>query len=235
MSKTIAIITAGGTGKRMKSTIYKQFMEIEGIPILALTLKHFEQADFIDGIIVTSPAESLIQTAEEVIDRYHISKVLKIVEGGSMRQHSVYNAIRALPKDTGYVFIHDGVRPFLSGDFLESLYKSVQENKAVIPGIKPVETLKAIDNHQVKETINRDKTILVQTPQVFEAELLISAYNRVDLINQTFTDDAAIVETAGTAELIWIEGLPYNLKITTPEDLEIAHFLYDKYLKKELI
>ena len=114
MPKTIAIITAGGTGKRMKSSIYKQFIELQGVPILAITIKQFELNPGIDGIIITSPGDAMYQTAEEIVDRFQFKKVLKIVEGGPERQFSVWNALKAVPSSTEFVLIHDGVRPFIS-------------------------------------------------------------------------------------------------------------------------
>ncbi|RMG24730.1 MAG: 2-C-methyl-D-erythritol 4-phosphate cytidylyltransferase, partial [Methanobacteriota archaeon] len=194
MPRTIAIITAGGTGKRMKSSVYKQFIQIQGIPILAITIKQFELNPEIDGIIITSPGDALYQTAEDIVDRFQFKKVLKIVEGGSERQFSVWNALKATPGDTEFVLIHDGVRPFVSQKFLDRIIQTGYEKGACIPALKPSETVKQIADHQIKSTLDRDSLILVQTPQMFRMSEIREAYEKADLTTQHFTDDSAVME-----------------------------------------
>lgn len=233
MARTIAIVTAGGTGKRMKSSIYKQFIEIRGVPILALALLHFERSPLIDGIIITSPPNALIYTAEEIVDRFRFKKVLKIVEGGSERQFSVFHALQSVPADTELVLIHDGVRPFLTDEFLHTLIQEGFQNKAVVPVLKPYETIKRIEHDHIRETVNRNDYVLVQTPQVFDFHLIKQAFETVSLEENTFTDDAAILEKSGLAPIHIVKGLKCNIKITQPEDLALAEFYYDQLLKEK--
>jgi 2-C-methyl-D-erythritol 4-phosphate cytidylyltransferase len=235
MPKTIAIITAGGTGKRMKSSIYKQFIELQGVPILAITIKQFELNPEIDGIIVTSPGDAMYQTAEEIVDRFQFKKVLKIVEGGPERQFSVWNALKAVPPSTEFVLIHDGVRPFVSREFLDRLLECGYSYNACIPALKPHETVKQIHNDIVENTLDRNSLILVQTPQMFNFDMLFTAFQEANLNEQHFTDDAAVLEQRKTIPIHWVEGDPINIKITTPEDLAIAETIFEKYFKKDFV
>ena len=226
------IITAGGIGKRMGKDRYKQFLEIHGIPILALTIKQFQAHPEIDDIIIVVPRDVVEMTKKEIVEKYRFKKVSKVISGGRERQFSVENAIKALSKETDTIMIHDGVRPFVTQGDISELIKEDKNKKAIIPALKPKETVKNIDGEIVKKTIDRTKYILVQTPQIFERKLLEEVYNSLDLNNVHITDDASLFEQQGQ-KVTWINGLEENIKITTPADLELAEFYYNKFYKKD--
>ncbi|MCK5077595.1 MAG: 2-C-methyl-D-erythritol 4-phosphate cytidylyltransferase, partial [Calditrichia bacterium] len=135
------IITAGGIGKRMGKDRYKQFLEIHGIPILALTIKQFQAHPEIDDIIIVVPRDVVEMTKKEIVEKYRFKKVSKVISGGRERQFSVENAIKALSKETDTIMIHDGVRPFVTQGVISELIKEVKNKKAVIPALKPRETV----------------------------------------------------------------------------------------------
>ena len=226
------IITAGGVGKRMGKDTYKQYLEIYGIPILALTTKKFQEHPQIDDIILVVPEDVVEMTREKIVKKYNLTKVSKVIKGGKERQFSVKNAIDALPEETEIVLIHDGVRPFITEEFISELLSEVNNKNAVIPALKPKETIKKINGEIVQGTINRNDYILVQTPQVFQRKILEEVYSNFDINKIQVTDDASLLENQGH-NVNWIAGLEQNIKITTPADLELAEYYLKKYYKRD--
>jgi len=224
-----AILTAGGIGKRMGKDTYKQFLQIHGIPILALSIQQFQNHPKIDDIMVVVPEDSIAQTQSDIVQRYKFTKVSQVIAGGKERQFSVENAIKLLSEETTIVMIHDGVRPFINRPLISDLLKQVKSKQAVIPALKPKETVKRVQMDVVKNTINRSGLVLVQTPQVFDRKLLETVYRTSDLHHVQVTDDASLFEQQGIP-VFWVPGLEQNIKITTPADLELAEFYYDKFL-----
>lgn len=217
-----AIVLAAGQGKRMGTTVQKQYLEIGGKPVLYYSLYAFSQCEFIDEIIVVVGENQKEYCEREIISKYQIKKVKAIVPGGAERYDSVWNGLQyALD---GYVFIHDGARPFIEDTILQRAYLEVKANKACVVGMPVKDTIKVSDeNGFVADTPDRSSLWQVQTPQVFETALVKEAYMKLMEHGQkNVTDDAMVVETMLGHKVKLVEGSYENIKITTPEDLEIA-------------
>ena len=216
------MIVAGGKGLRMGASIPKQFLPVNGLPILMLTIKRFREYDGSLRIILVLPKEQH-EYWNELCKNYHFTDAYAVVEGGETRFHSVRNGLAAIPDDTqGVVGIHDGVRPFPSVEVIRACYETARTAKAVIPVVPVVETVRHIVAGGKTETVDRADYRLVQTPQTFDIQLLKQAYAQP--YRDCFTDDASVVESAGY-EVTLIEGNRENIKITTPFDLRIARIL----------
>lgn len=217
-----AVIVAGGKGLRMGASIPKQFLPVNGLPILMLTIKRFREYDGSLRIILVLPKEQH-EYWNELCKNYHFTDAYAVVEGGETRFHSVRNGLAAIPDDAeGVVGIHDGVRPFPSVEVIRACYETARTAKAVIPVVPVVETVRHIVAGGKTETVDRADYWLVQTPQTFDIQLLKQAYAQP--YRDCFTDDASVVESAGH-EVTLIEGNRENIKITTPFDLRIARIL----------
>ena len=217
-----ALIVAGGKGLRMGASIPKQFLPVNGLPILMLTIKRFREYDGSLRIILVLPKEQH-EYWNELCKNYHFTDAYAVVEGGETRFHSVRNGLAAIPDDAeGVVGIHDGVRPFPSVEVIRACYETARTAKAVIPVVPVVETVRHIVAGGKTETVDRADYRLVQTPQTFDIQLLKQAYAQP--YRDCFTDDASVVESAGH-EVTLIEGNRENIKITTPFDLRIARIL----------
>lgn len=221
--KCTAIVLAAGQGKRMGTKVQKQYLEISGKPVLFYSLDAFQRSNIIDEIILVVGENQEDYCKKEIVEKYGITKVSKIVKGGSERYYSVWNGLQAMSED-GYVFIHDGARPFVTEEILSRAYDAVQTEKACVVGMPVKDTIKiADDNKFAKETPNRNYVWMVQTPQVFEKTLVKEAYSL--LMEQEIiqvTDDAMVVEKMLNRNVKLVEGSYENIKITTPEDLKIA-------------
>ncbi len=216
------MIVAGGKGLRMGASIPKQFLPVNGLPILMLTIKRFREYDGSLRIILVLPKEQH-EYWNELCKNYHFTDAYAVVEGGETRFHSVRNGLAAIPDDTqGVVGIHDGVRPFPSVEVIRACYETARTAKAVIPVVPVVETVRHIMPGGKTETVDRADYRLVQTPQTFDIQMLKQAYAQP--YRDCFTDDASVVESAGH-EVTLIEGNRENIKITTPFDLRIARIL----------
>lgn len=216
------MIVAGGKGLRMGASIPKQFLPVNGLPILMLTIKRFREYDGSLRIILVLPKEQH-EYWNELCKNYHFTDAYAVVEGGETRFHSVRNGLAAIPDDAeGVVGIHDGVRPFPSVEVIRACYEAARTAKAVIPVVPVVETVRHIVAGGKTETVDRADYRLVQTPQTFDIQLLKQAYAQP--YRDCFTDDASVVESAGH-EVTLIEGNRENIKITTPFDLRIARIL----------
>lgn len=216
------VIVAGGKGLRMGANIPKQFLPVNGLPILMLTIKRFMEYDGALKIILVLPKEQQ-EYWNELCKNYHFTGVYAVVDGGETRFHSVKNGLDVIPDDTeGVVGVHDGVRPFPSVEVIKACYETARTAKAVIPVVPVVETLRHIEPDGSSETVSRAEYRLVQTPQTFDIQLLKRAYAQP--YNDSFTDDASVVESYGHA-ITLIEGNRENIKITTPIDLRVARIL----------
>lgn len=230
------IILAAGQGRRMGAGVQKQYMELEGKPLLYYSLKMFERSAVISDIVLVVGKGQEEFVRAEIVERYHITKVCKIVSGGAERYDSVWQGLKAANamKTEGYVFIHDGARPFVDEEILERGYETVQRYQACVAGMPSKDTVKTVDESQfAKETPERKYVWLVQTPQVFEKPLIMQAYSRLmKEENINVTDDAMVVEQMMKIPVKLFEGSYENIKVTTPEDMEIATVLLGKRLKK---
>lgn len=226
--KTTAIVLAGGRGKRMNSSVPKQFLIIKDKPVLYYSLKAFEDS-FIDSVILVATEDDMEYCRQEIVDKYGLKKVVKIVAGGKERYHSVLNGIKEAD-ECNFIFIHDGARPFVTQDMLTRLLESVEKNKACVAGMPVKDTIKIADEEgYIDTTPKRELVWMIQTPQVFDYALIKKAYlilerDEYSLLQKgiSITDDAMVVEMLLGEKVKLVEGSYQNIKITTPEDLTIA-------------
>jgi 2-C-methyl-D-erythritol 4-phosphate cytidylyltransferase len=214
-----AIITAGGTGTRMGSDIPKQYLTLNGIPILVRTLKVFQDHPDIDTIIVTVPPGDEKLCLSEFVSRFELTKVRDAVAGGTDRQASVYNGLACLA-DTDLVAIHDGARPLVSQSIVSRTIEAARSTGAALAGIRVRQTVKRVIGSHL-ETIPRSDLWVAHTPQTFRTDLIIDAHRRARDDEFTGTDDASLVERLGHPVRM-VEDSDENIKITTPKDLEFA-------------
>lgn len=198
-----AIVLSAGQGKRMGTSVQKQYIELQGKPIIYYTLSVFQKSEIIDDIILVVGKDQLKYVQEEIVRKYHFTKVKTVVEGGHERYASVWQGLKAREYDKyyeniqdGYVFIHDGARPFVDEEMLERAYDTVRKYKACVAGVPSKDTIKLINEEQFAVTTpEREYVWAVQTPQVFEKTLIFEAYARLmeeECVH--VTDDAMVVE-----------------------------------------
>ncbi|MFO7982565.1 MAG: 2-C-methyl-D-erythritol 4-phosphate cytidylyltransferase [Desulfuromonadales bacterium] len=226
--KTIALIPAAGMGRRMKAGFNKQYLQLNGRPILARTLALFDEHPRIDRIIVISPADEIDFCRTEIIERFGFTKVQALVSGGLERQDSVRNGLDACgaeAEDT--VLIHDGVRPLLPPLLIDEVIDTSRRSGACVVGVPVKDTVKCVENGKIVATPDRRTLWLAQTPQAFRFSLLDAAYRKAAEENVVATDDASLVEHLGHPVSI-IEGSDRNIKITTSEDLVLARAFSDE-------
>ena len=224
--KTVAIIPAAGAGVRMQTNRPKQFLDLDGRPVLAVTLERFQACPVIDSIILITPEQDVEYARKEIVEIYGLTKVEKVVAGGERRQDSVRLGLEAWDGHDGLVLIHDGARPLVPADLIVRVIDAAKENRAVITALPAKETVKEVDeNALVLKTYDRQKVWLVQTPQVFRYEDILMAHQRaIQESWEEVTDDALLMEKVGIPVKV-IEGSKDNIKVTTPRDLELARFL----------
>jgi 2-C-methyl-D-erythritol 4-phosphate cytidylyltransferase len=233
MGRCAAIVLAAGTGSRMKSDIPKQYLPLDGRPVIYYSLKAFEESA-VDEIVLVAGVDDIAFCKNEIVGKYHFHKVTQIVPGGRERYDSVFEGLRAL-RDVDYVLIHDGARPMLTQDIIARSLVCVKEENACVAGMPVKDTIKVVDDAlYASVTPDRSHLWLVQTPQSFSGELLRRAYetlHRRQAAGESIrgiTDDAMLVEQMTGVQAKLIEGSYENIKITTPEDLDVA----DVFLKK---
>lgn len=229
--KVTAIIVAAGSGKRFGGQVKKQFLEINGKPVLRYTLERFQACDKIDDITVVVPQEGLQRLTSEIPDQWGLSKVKKVISGGAERQDSVWAALKKLQDDVEIVAVHDGVRPFITSEMIAKLVDAAGKYGAALVGVKPKDTIKLTREAVVVETLDRRSLVSVQTPQVFKKELLVKAYQKARLDEYKSTDDSALVENLGE-KVVVVEGSYENIKITSPEDIVIAEAFLNRDASK---
>jgi len=224
--KTAAIITAAGAGIRMGGDQAKQFMDLGGRPLLAVTLERFERSPDIEGILLVVPPGKVTECRDRIVKKYSLAKVVKVVAGGKRRQDSVRLGLEATEGHYPFVLIHDGVRPLVSPELISRVARAMNQHRAVIPALVARETIKEADRAGlVVKTLDRRALWLVQTPQAFRYEDILEAHRRaLEEKWEEMTDDALLVERTGIPVKI-IEGSEENIKITTPRDMELARFL----------
>jgi 2-C-methyl-D-erythritol 4-phosphate cytidylyltransferase len=225
--KTVAVIVAAGAGKRIEGELPKQFLTLGDKPILAHTIEKFETCKLINEIILVVPEEYMGYCSQSIVDKFSFRKTKKIVCGGKERQDSVYLGLKACPGNSSIVVIHDGVRPFITSDKISESVRLCQTKKAVVLAVAPRDTIKRAANGMVVTTLDRSKLCLVQTPQVFEYELILDAHQKAKDEGFVGTDDSALVERLGHQVTI-LEGDYQNIKIPTAADLVVAERLLVK-------
>ena len=221
--RNTAIVLAAGQGKRMHSKIQKQFMELNGMPVLCYSLRCFQESPPIRDIILVTGEEHVSWCREEIVEKYGFTKVSAVVSGGKERYDSVYEGLRVC-KDTEYVLIHDGARPFIDNGIIERGLMAAAQTGASVVGMPSKDTVKIADAEgNVSETPDRSSVWIVQTPQIFRYPLIYDAYTSILKKEMTgITDDAMVAEHETGVKIRFSEGSYRNIKITTPEDLVIA-------------
>ena len=221
--KYAAIVLAAGSGKRMNSQVHKQHLIIQDRPVLYYSLKAFEDSAVDEIVLVVGKGEEEF-CRKEIVDKYGISKVKAIVEGGKERYHSVFEGLKQT-SDADYVLIHDGARPFVNQDIIRRCMQEVQKYQACVVGMPVKDTIKIADEEgYANQTPDRKNVWMIQTPQTFSYALIYEAYEEMLKTEDTaITDDAMVLERIKGKKSKLIEGSYRNIKITTPEDLLIAN------------
>jgi 2-C-methyl-D-erythritol 4-phosphate cytidylyltransferase len=230
------ILPAAGLGTRMgravpekAGTSRKQFMLLEGSPILLHTIRKFVSSPAVSEIVVALRGEDL-EWVRDLLERETFAKPVRLVEGGDSRQDSVENALATLSPGTELVAVHDAVRPFIELSVLDKVFAEAQETGAAIVGIVPVDTVKQVHRNKIRQTIPRERLILAQTPQVFRYDLLKQAFAKAREDGFAGTDESSLVERLEQVEVSVIPGSDRNIKITKPSDMDLARL----FLAEEL-
>ena len=225
-----AVIVAAGKGKRMGTEISKQFLPLGGKEILAHTVQKFEKAKNIRDIILVTGADSL-QDVQEMAQEYGWEKIVSIVAGGKERHDSVWNGLQQVAADTEIILIHDGVRPFVTEDILNISIETALEMGGCVAGVPAKDTIKVCDGENIAiATPDRNALWQIQTPQTFQKERIVKAYEQAKEDGFVGTDDASFAEHCGYPVKV-IMGSYRNIKITTKEDLIIG----EAFLKEEQV
>lgn len=227
MSKFSAIVLSAGTGSRMKSDIPKQYMDLNGKPVIYYSLKAFEENGF-SSIILVCGKDDVEYCKKEIVEKYNLTSVKAVVPGGKERYHSVFEGLKAIT-DADYVFIHDGARPMITQDIINRLKDAVVEEEAAVAGMPVKDTINIVDDGAyVAEMPERKYVWQVQTPQCFAFSIIYEAYKNIIQDEEEgwtipmVTDDAMVLSYATDHEVKMVEADYRNIKITTPEDLLIA-------------
>jgi 2-C-methyl-D-erythritol 4-phosphate cytidylyltransferase len=217
-----AIVVAGGTGSRMQAPLKKQFLELDGLPIVSHTLMAVDRCPVLERLILVVPQQDLAWCRNEILAPLSLVCEVQLVAGGLRRQESVANGLAAVGADDGIVMIHDGVRPFVRPSLITACLAGVQATGACIPVIPATDTLKQVGpNGVIVQTLDRGAIRLAQTPQTFFIGLIRRAHQSALQRGFDATDDASVVEFAGGTVTV-VPGDPENIKITTPQDLLTA-------------
>lgn len=220
--KYFAIITGGGTGSRMGESVPKQFLPLQGIPVIMRTIRHFQLLT--DTIFVTLPKQ-WFEYWQELQGRYGFNIPHVLIEGGSTRFESVRNAVSHLPKE-GFVAIHDAVRPFVTSSFIQTCFEHAENYGSAVVSVPVKDSLRMTSGTKTK-AVDRNDFFAVQTPQIFLCEIIKKAYGQP--FQPCFTDDATVVESLGY-EIELIQGDERNMKITTKEDLLFAEYIVNQLI-----
>lgn len=227
--KATAIVLAAGSGTRMKSGEKKQFLPVNGLPLMAWSLLQFEKYPAIEAIVLVTPEEDLDRALKICMD-LKLSKVRNIVAGGDKRFKSVYRGLLAVDPATDMVLIHDAARPLLTQEVIMNCIKGAFNYKACVASVKEKNTVKRGDGKGfAAETLDRSSLYEIQTPQAFDYKLIMRAYYELKRTIEEYgtdeakiTDDAVVVENMTDTKVALVEGDYRNIKVTTPEDLIIA-------------
>jgi len=216
------IITAAGSGTRYSTETLKQLVEVNGRPILLHTLDKFLMVPEISQIVITAPKDC-VETYEKLIKSLEGKNQIEVIVGGATRFESVKNGFETL-SNVSHVMVHDGVRPNVSNSLICDLIQKSQTHFAVIPGVPISSTVKNVISDRVQNTVDRSSLVEVQTPQLFEYELLARAYGQEVGRSINLTDEACLIENLGI-EVVVVEGTKENLKLTVPDDFSYFEYL----------
>jgi 2-C-methyl-D-erythritol 4-phosphate cytidylyltransferase len=228
--KVGAIIPGAGSGERLGVPENKAFLLLREKPLLIHTVRRFQESPEIDEIVLVVQGKDVAR-AETLVAEYHLGKVVGVVEGGRRRQDSVHRGLKKLQgRGIAYVLVHDAVRPFLDSSKIHEVIRVAMEEGAAVLAVQPKDTIKQSNGTPfVQNTLNRTRLWAVQTPQCFGMDLLMSAYESAMKERFEGTDDSSLVERLGVKVRI-VEGSYDNIKITTPEDLELAEMILQRRL-----
>lgn len=231
MNKITAIVLAAGSGSRMKSKTKKQFMEIKGKPVIWYSLFEFEKSR-VDEIILVTGKEDIDYCKKEIVEKYNLKKIKNVVAGGSERYESVYNGLKEVTGNI--VLIHDGARPLINNEIIERSIEGTIKSDACVIGVPVKDTIKRANKEgYIIDTPNRSELWITQTPQSFKTDLVKMAYKKMkeelEKGNTTLniTDDAMVVEEFTTNQVRFVQGDYKNIKVTTPEDIDIAELFIE--------
>ena len=231
-----AIVLCAGRGSRMKSDIPKQYMDLDGYPVIYYSLMAFEKSD-VESVVLVTGKDDVEYCRKEIVDKYNFSKVKSIVSGGIERYDSVFEGLKQI-QEVDYVLIHDGARPLLSIDIINRCCDGVKKYKACVAAVPAKDTIRIVDETGfTKSTPERKYMWQIQTPQAFSYKLLFDSYKQlysdIDAKKNvpTITDDAMVMEYAAGIKAKMIEGSYENIKITTPEDIIVAKSFLKKLWK----
>ncbi|MCP3943185.1 MAG: 2-C-methyl-D-erythritol 4-phosphate cytidylyltransferase [Desulfobacteraceae bacterium] len=228
--KHFTIIVAAGKGLRMQTQQKKQYLKLDNIPVLTRTITAFESHEKINDIILVLPENDKTFCKDYLLEPFNFKTPIHLVSGGITRQESVFNGLKkartlSASFNKTIVLIHDGVRPFIDKALIDDCIAKTIMNGACIPAVKVTDTVKKVINGgKILKTLDRDLLFLAQTPQVFRLDLILKAFEHAKTTSFSGTDDASIMEHAGLPVSVTI-GSPFNIKLTTPEDLSLAHYL----------
>lgn len=231
MNKITAIVLAAGSGSRMKSKTKKQFMGIKGKPVIWYSLFEFEKSR-VDEIILVTGKEDIDYCKKEIVEKYNLKKIKNVVAGGSERYESVYNGLKEVTGNI--VLIHDGARPLINNEIIERSIEGTIKSDACVVGVPVKDTIKRANKEgYIMDTPNRSELWITQTPQSFKTDLVKMAYKKMkeelEKGNTTLniTDDAMVVEEFTTNQVRFVQGDYKNIKVTTPEDIDIAELFIE--------
>ena len=229
--KCAVVVVAAGSGTRMHSEVQKQFLKIGDYPVLYYCLKCFEDSDLVQDVILVVREDSVSYCRKEFQETYGFRKIHAIVPGGEERYDSVYAGLLACP-ECDYVMIHDGARPVITQEILKRGLANAKKTGAAVVAMPVKDTIKLADDRGfVQETPDRKRLWMIQTPQIFRYDLIREAYDRLQTKDKTgVTDDAMVVEQETGVHVCLSEGSYQNIKITTPEDLDIAGLFLKRFI-----
>ncbi|MGH9775736.1 MAG: 2-C-methyl-D-erythritol 4-phosphate cytidylyltransferase [Candidatus Acidiferrales bacterium] len=234
MSRIVAIVPAAGLGTRMGADKPKQYLELDGVPLVIFTLRRLAGSASITDFIIATRTEDL-STFQDRVSRARLGRPARVVAGGETRQHSVGNALAQVPGEVEIVVVHDAVRPFVTPEQVDRVISEARSRGAAILGIPAVDTIKEVkraslpeDVALITQTIPRERVVLAQTPQAFSHALLKEAFAKAHEDGIVASDEAALVERMGR-DVFVVLGSERNLKITRPADMDLARF----YLEQE--
>ena len=226
--RTAAVVLAAGQGKRMQSAVAKQFLLLDGEPVVCHALRAFEESE-VETVVLVTGADEIEYCQKEIVEKFGFKKVMNVVAGGKERYHSVYEGLRALEpalESDGIVLIHDGARPMVTGEVIARTIRAAEEYGACVAAMPVKDTIKVADAEQFAAmTPDRSTLWQMQTPQTFRYGLVYEAYQKLlsDVSYQKgITDDAMVVETMCSGRVKLVEGSYENIKVTTPEDMLVA-------------
>jgi 2-C-methyl-D-erythritol 4-phosphate cytidylyltransferase len=218
--RVVAVVPAGGAGARMRSRRPKQYLSLDGAPLLVHTLRALVASEGMDGVVLVVPVDR-IDATRRLLDRHRVPRILDVVAGGAERQESVWRGLQAVPAGARWVVVHDAVRPFITRELVEQVLAAARRHGAATCGVEVRETVKRVRGEVVEATLDRERLWLIQTPQAFSRDLLREAHDTARRDGFTGTDDAVLVERLGEPVAV-VPGLAHNLKITTRADLRTA-------------